>query len=128
MPTIYSHGIVGLGAAGVALPRCRSWLFWTLAAFLPMVPDFDAFSTADYRSCCVPGHWDATDAKASPVVQLAAFHQQEATRPSAKPSNWRRAKKRQCQAPITAPSPSAKQDNWRTVSNFPRETPLFANL
>jgi len=48
MPTIYSHGIVGLGAAGVAYPRCRSWLFWTLAAFLPMVPDFDAFSTAAY--------------------------------------------------------------------------------
>jgi inner membrane protein len=48
MPTIYTHGIVGLGAGGVAFPRCRSWLFWVLAGFLPMIPDFDAFSTAAY--------------------------------------------------------------------------------
>src|SRR5260370_3977618 len=52
-----------------------------------------ALGLASYRPHCGLGQWDATDAKESPVVQLAAFHQQEATRPSAKPSNWRRAKK-----------------------------------
>jgi inner membrane protein len=50
MPTIYSHGIVGLGAAGVAFPGRRSWLFWFLAGFLPMIPDFDSFSTAPFES------------------------------------------------------------------------------
>ena len=48
MPTIYTHGIVGLGAAGVIFPRCWSWLFWILSGFLPMIPDFDAFSPAAY--------------------------------------------------------------------------------
>ncbi|HEV2947264.1 MAG TPA: metal-dependent hydrolase [Gemmataceae bacterium] len=48
MPTIYTHGVVGLGAAGAAFPRQGSWLFWILAGFLPMIPDFDAFSTAPY--------------------------------------------------------------------------------
>src|SRR5437016_14256022 len=48
MPTIYTHGIVGLGAAGVIFPRCWSWLFWILSGFLPMIPDLDAFSPAAY--------------------------------------------------------------------------------
>lgn len=48
MPTIYTHAIVGVGSAAAVFPRRTSWLFWTLAGFLPIIPDFDAFSTAAY--------------------------------------------------------------------------------
>jgi inner membrane protein len=48
MPTIYTHAIVGLGSAAAVFPRRTSWLFWTLSGFLPIIPDFDAFSSAAY--------------------------------------------------------------------------------
>jgi inner membrane protein len=48
MPTIYTHAIVGLGSAVVVFPHRRTWLFWVLSGFLPIIPDFDAFSSAAY--------------------------------------------------------------------------------
>jgi inner membrane protein len=48
MPTIYTHAVVGLGSAAAAFPRRKPWLFWALAGFLPIIPDFDAFSPAAY--------------------------------------------------------------------------------
>jgi inner membrane protein len=50
MATIYTHAFVGLGIAPLYVPRCRRWLYWTLAAVLAVAPDFDAFSTAAYGS------------------------------------------------------------------------------
>lgn len=48
--TIYTHAVVGLGIAQLYVPRRRAWLYWTLAGFLAIVPDFDVFSSADYGS------------------------------------------------------------------------------
>jgi inner membrane protein len=50
MATIYTHAFVGLGIGKVfATRRLPAW-FWLLACFLPIVPDFDAFSSAAYGS------------------------------------------------------------------------------
>jgi hypothetical protein len=43
MPTIYTHGAVGLGLGKLFTGRRMPWPFWLLAGFLPMVPDFDVF-------------------------------------------------------------------------------------
>ncbi len=48
--TIYTHAVVGLGLAHLYASRRMSWLYWGLAAFLPVIPDLDAFSTASYSS------------------------------------------------------------------------------
>jgi inner membrane protein len=48
MATTYSHAVVGLGLAQIYNPRRRRWLYWTLAAFLAVAPDFDVFSSAAY--------------------------------------------------------------------------------
>lgn len=54
MATIYTHAIVGLGL-GKALTKGRKpVLFWALAAFLPVLPDFDAFLPGYYGS--ILGH------------------------------------------------------------------------
>jgi inner membrane protein len=50
MATIYTHAVLGLGLARVCVSRRTSWLFWALVAFLPVIPDLDAFSTASYGS------------------------------------------------------------------------------
>jgi inner membrane protein len=50
MPTIYTHGIVGLGMGKMFTSRKLPWLFWALAFLLPMVPDLDCFSSAPYGS------------------------------------------------------------------------------
>jgi inner membrane protein len=42
--TLYTHALVGLGLAHVATPRPRPLLFWLLAGFLPILPDFDVFT------------------------------------------------------------------------------------
>lgn len=54
MATIYTHALVGLGLAKVLTSRRKPILFWVLAGFLPMVPDFDVFSYSAYGS--VMGH------------------------------------------------------------------------
>src|SRR5260370_1340766 len=46
--TIYTHAIVGLGLGMVFTARRMPPLYWALAGFLPIVPDFDAFSFASY--------------------------------------------------------------------------------
>jgi inner membrane protein len=48
--TIYTHAVVGMGLAAILFPRPRPrpWLFWTLVVFLPIIPDFDALSWANY--------------------------------------------------------------------------------
>jgi inner membrane protein len=50
MATIYTHAVVGLGLACVCARRRMPWPYWVLAALLPVVPDFDVFSTAAYGS------------------------------------------------------------------------------
>src|SRR5689334_10288860 len=50
MTTIYTHAVVGLGLARVATSRPMPWPYWTLATLLPVLPDFDSFSTAAYGS------------------------------------------------------------------------------
>src|SRR5581483_2857786 len=50
MATIYTHAVVGPGLGQVFTGRRLPALFWFLVAFLPVVPDFDAFSTAPYGS------------------------------------------------------------------------------
>jgi inner membrane protein len=50
MATIYTHAVVGLGLAKVFTGRPMRGLFWVLAGFLPIIPDFDSFSTAAYGS------------------------------------------------------------------------------
>ena len=54
MPTVFSHGIVGLGLGRVFSARRMPAIFWILAALLPMVPDFDAFWIRPYSS--ILGH------------------------------------------------------------------------
>lgn len=48
MATIYTHALVGIGLGKILTYRRARPLFWVLAAFLPIVPDFDAFSTSAY--------------------------------------------------------------------------------
>ncbi len=50
MATLYTHAMVGLGAARLATSRPMPWAYWGLAALLPVVADFDVFSTAPYGS------------------------------------------------------------------------------
>jgi inner membrane protein len=50
MATLYTHAVVGLGLGSVFTSRRVHPLFWILAGFLPIVPDFDAFSTSPYGS------------------------------------------------------------------------------
>jgi inner membrane protein len=52
--TIWTHAVVGFGIAQVYTPRRRVWLYWTLAAFLSVLPDFDTLWLAPYGS--VLGH------------------------------------------------------------------------
>src|SRR5256885_1074545 len=54
MVTPYTHGIVGLGLGKIFAGQRVPLLFWGLAAFLPIAPDVDAFSTATYGS--MAGH------------------------------------------------------------------------
>ena len=46
--TLYTHAFVGLGLGNVLTGRRMPLLFWLLAAILPTVPDFDAFSYHSY--------------------------------------------------------------------------------
>lgn len=48
MATIYTHAVVGLGLARLGTARPMPWAYWGLAAFLPIIPDFDALSNAAY--------------------------------------------------------------------------------
>jgi inner membrane protein len=41
MPTVMTHAVVGVACGTVAPLRRRGWLFWTLSAALPMLPDLD---------------------------------------------------------------------------------------
>jgi inner membrane protein len=50
MATIYTHAVVGLGLAKVFTSRRLPPLFWILAGLLPIVPDFDSFSSYSYGS------------------------------------------------------------------------------
>lgn len=48
MATIYTHAVVGLGMGCVYARRPMRVLFWVLAGLLPVVPDLDSLSSADY--------------------------------------------------------------------------------
>jgi inner membrane protein len=50
MATLYTHTIVGLGLAEVCTRRRMPLLFWVMAGLLPVVPDFDSFSSQPYPS------------------------------------------------------------------------------
>lgn len=54
MATIYSHAFAGVGLASVLTPRSKPLLYWALAGFLPILPDFDVFSISPYGS--IVGH------------------------------------------------------------------------
>src|SRR5262249_10944506 len=54
MATLYTHAAVGLGLGKIFTGRPIPVLFWVLAAFLPIIPDFDGFSYRAYPS--VLGH------------------------------------------------------------------------
>jgi inner membrane protein len=46
--TIYTHGVVGLGAGTLFARSKLPVSFWTLAGLLPMLPDVDSFWDAPY--------------------------------------------------------------------------------
>jgi inner membrane protein len=48
MASVYTHALVGLGMGKLGFSRPMPVLFWILAALLPVVPDFDVFSSARY--------------------------------------------------------------------------------
>jgi inner membrane protein len=48
MATDYTHAVVGLGLARLYATKPMPWTYWGLAAILPIVPDFDVFSSAAY--------------------------------------------------------------------------------
>jgi inner membrane protein len=50
MCTIYTHGVVGLGAGTLYARSKMPARFWMLAALLPMLPDADSFWDAPYGS------------------------------------------------------------------------------
>jgi inner membrane protein len=50
MATIYTHTVVGLGLGKLLTSRRLPALFWVLAGLLPIVPDFDSFSSSAYGS------------------------------------------------------------------------------
>jgi len=50
MCTIYTHGVVGLGAGTLFARSKMPASFWMLAALLPMLPDVDSFWDAPYGS------------------------------------------------------------------------------
>jgi inner membrane protein len=50
MCTIYTHGVVGLGAGTLYARSTMPTRFWMLAALLPMLPDADSFWDAPYGS------------------------------------------------------------------------------
>lgn len=52
--TLYTHSIVGLGLGALFAGRRMPWLFWTLAAILPVLPDLDVFSSRRYGT--ILGH------------------------------------------------------------------------
>jgi inner membrane protein len=54
MATIYTHAVVGLGMGKLGFSRPLPAVFWLLAGFLPIVPDFDVFSSARYGA--IYGH------------------------------------------------------------------------
>jgi inner membrane protein len=54
MATLYTHAVAGLGIAQLYTPQRRTWLYWTLAAVLPVLPDCDVFSIAAYGT--ILGH------------------------------------------------------------------------
>src|SRR5262245_43974889 len=54
MATLYTHSLVGLGLGTLFTSRRKPLLFWVLAGFLPIIPDFDAFSMSPYGS--ILGH------------------------------------------------------------------------
>jgi inner membrane protein len=54
MATIYTHAFAGAGIASLLTPRPKPLLYWSLAALLPVLPDFDTFWIAPYGS--VFGH------------------------------------------------------------------------
>jgi inner membrane protein len=48
MATLYTHAVVGVGLARLYAVRPMPWVFWGLAAVLPIAADLDVFSTATY--------------------------------------------------------------------------------
>lgn len=50
MATLYTHAVAGLGLARLYAGRPMPWSYWTMAAVLPLIPDFDVFSTYPYGS------------------------------------------------------------------------------
>jgi inner membrane protein len=50
MCTIYTHAVVGLGLARLYAKGRMPWLYWGLAALLPVLPDLDTLSLAAYGS------------------------------------------------------------------------------
>src|SRR5262245_44636487 len=50
LATSYTHAVVGLAIAPLYRPKQRAWLYWTLCAVLPVIPDLDVFSGYAYGS------------------------------------------------------------------------------
>lgn len=48
--TSYTHAVVGLAIAPLYRPKRNAWLYWTLCAVLPVIPDLDVFSGYPYGS------------------------------------------------------------------------------
>lgn len=48
MCTDWTHAFAGVAIARLATGRKMPWLYWGLAAFLPVIPDFDVFSIHAY--------------------------------------------------------------------------------
>jgi inner membrane protein len=66
MATIFTHAVAGLGIARLGMARPMPWSYWGLAALLPILPDFDVYSTAAYGDAL--GHRGITHSLAFALV------------------------------------------------------------
>ncbi len=66
MATIFTHSFAGAALASVLTPRPKPFLYWAMAALLPVVPDLDVFSGAAYGA--MSGHRGFTHTPAFALV------------------------------------------------------------
>jgi inner membrane protein len=50
MATLYTHAFAGVGLASILTPRPKPLVYWAMALFLPVLPDFDTLWIARYGS------------------------------------------------------------------------------
>ena len=113
MPSIYTHGIVGLGLGKAFTGRRLPILFWIMAFTLPIIPDFDVFSDISYGN--IAGHRGFTHslcfALAVGLVALACAVVADSMPTSGRTVDWAR----RAAGPIDRPPASDARSRRRRV-------------